>query len=72
MFLNKFKNLLDIETKTNIFRIQSNNSVMCGYFCIGFIDFMLGDETSIGYTGLFSGYNFEKNDSIILSFFKNE
>ena len=28
-------------TKTNIFRVQSNESVMCGYFCIGFIDFML-------------------------------
>ena len=25
----------------NIFRVQANNSVMCGYFCIGFIDFML-------------------------------
>ena len=24
--------------KTNIFRIRSNNSIMCGYFCIGFID----------------------------------
>ena len=27
--------------KTNIFRIQANDSIMCGYFCIGFIDFML-------------------------------
>ena len=27
--------------KANIFRIQENNSIMCGYFCIGFIDFML-------------------------------
>ena len=27
--------------KTNIFRVQAYNSVMCGYFCIGFIDFML-------------------------------
>ena len=27
--------------KANIFRVQGNNSVMCGYFCIGFIDFML-------------------------------
>ena len=27
--------------KANIFRVQANNSVMCGYFCIGFIDFML-------------------------------
>ena len=26
--------------KTNIFRAQSYDSVMCGYFCIGFIDFM--------------------------------
>ena len=25
----------------NIFRVQENNSVLCGYFCIGFIDFML-------------------------------
>ena len=28
-------------TRTNIFRIQAYNSVMCGYFCIGFIDVML-------------------------------
>ena len=28
-------------TKANIFRVQANDSVMCGYFCIGFIDFML-------------------------------
>ena len=27
--------------KANIFRVQANNSIMCGYFCIGFIDFML-------------------------------
>ena len=26
--------------KINIFRIQSYDSIMCGYFCIGFIDFM--------------------------------
>ena len=24
--------------KTNIFRLQACNSIMCGYFCIGFID----------------------------------
>ena len=27
--------------KTNIFRIQAYDSIMCGYFCIGFINFML-------------------------------
>ena len=29
--------------KANIFRVQANNSIMCGYFCIGFIDFILTD-----------------------------
>ena len=29
---------------TNIFRIQAYDSVMCGYFCIGFIDFMLAGK----------------------------
>ena len=28
-------------TKANIFRVQANDSVMYGLFCIGFIDFML-------------------------------
>ena len=57
--------------KANIFRIQANNSVMCGYFCIGFIDFMLADKKLTDYTNLFSPYDFDKNDSIILSYFKD-
>ena len=57
--------------KANIFRVQTNNSVMCGYFCIGFIDFMLADEILTDYTNLFSPYDFNKNDSIILSYFKD-
>ena len=39
--------------KANIFRVQVNNSVMCGYFCIGFIDFMLAGKTLIDYTNFF-------------------
>ena len=54
---------------TNIFRIQAYNSIMCGYFCIGFINFMLAGKTLIEYTNLFSPYNFKKNDSIILKYF---
>ena len=34
----------------NIFRIQAFDSVMCGYFCIGFIDFMLAGKTSTDFT----------------------
>ena len=57
--------------KAKIFRIQANNSVMCGYFCIGFIDFMLAGKTLIDYTNLFSPYDFDKNDQIIFSYFKD-
>ena len=56
----------------NIFRVQTNNSIMCGYFCIGFIDFMLAGKKLTDFTSLFSPYDFEKNDSIILSYFKDE
>ena len=58
--------------KANIFRVQSNNSIMCGYFCIGFIEFMLAGKTLVDFTSKFSPYDFEKNDSIVLSYFKDE
>ena len=54
--------------KTNNFRIQAYNSIMCGYFCIGFIDFMLTGKTLTEYTNLFSPNNFKKNDDIILNY----
>ena len=56
---------------TNIFRIQAYDSIMCGYFCIGFIDFMFKGKTLTEYTNLFSPNNFEKNDDIILKYFMN-
>ena len=58
--------------KANIFRVQANNSAMCGYFCIGFIIFMLADKKLIDFTNLFSPYDFEKGDHIILIYFKDE
>ena len=56
---------------TNIFRIQANDSIMCGYFCIGFFDFMLAGKTLAEYTNLFSPNNFKKNDDMILDYFMN-
>ena len=44
--------------KTNIFRIQAYDSIMCGYFCIGFIDFMLAGKTLTEFRNLFSPNNF--------------
>ena len=56
-----------LSIKTNIFRIQAYDSVMCGYFCIGFIEFMLKGKSLTEFTNLFSANNFKKNDDIILS-----
>ena len=49
--------------KTNIFRIQADNSIMCGYFCIGFIDFMFAGKSLFYFTSLFSPYDFKKKFS---------
>ena len=51
--------------KTNIFTIQAYDSIMCWYFCIGFVDFMLKGKTLTEYTNLFSPNNFKKSDDII-------
>ena len=50
----------DKNIKTNIFRIQVYDSIMCGYFCIGFIDFMLARKILTEFTNLFSPNNFFK------------
>ena len=57
--------------KINIFRIQAYGSIMCGYFCAGFINFMLEGKSLPEYTNLFSPYDFKKNDDIILDYFMN-
>ena len=58
-----------LSIKTNIFRIQAYDSIMCGYFSIGFIDSMLARKTLTEYTNLILPNNFKKNDDIILNFF---
>ena len=47
--------------KANIFRIQTYDSTMYGYFCIGVIDFMLVGKTLTKFTNLFSPNSFKKN-----------
>ena len=55
---------------TNVYRIQAYNSVMYGYFCIGFIVLALKDNSLLDYTNLFSPSKYEKNDKIILKYFQ--
>ena len=54
--------------KANIFRVEANNSIMYGYFCIGFIDFMLVGKELTDFTSLFSPLDFKRNES----YFKDE
>ena len=49
----KNKNLIK-----NVFRRQAYDSIMCGYFCMGFINFMLAGKKLTDYTNLFSPHNF--------------
>ena len=55
--------------KANIFRLQAYDSIMCGYFCIEFINYMLKSKTLLQYN-LFSPNDFKKNNQIIKSIFK--
>ena len=54
---------------TNTYRMQAYNSIMCGYFCIGFIDFMLKGKSLLDYTNLFSPNEHKNNDKKILKYF---
>ena len=55
---------------TNIYRIQAYDSMMCGYFCIGFIDFVLKGKILLDCTNLFSPNDYEENGKIILKYFQ--
>ena len=68
--INKF--IGNKEIKANIFRTQAYDSIMCGYFCIEFINYMLKGKTLLDYTNLFSPNDFKKNDRVIKRIFKNE
>ena len=71
--INKFiGNSAIARIKSNIFRIQAYDSIMCGYFCIEFINYILKGKTLLDYTNLFSPNNFKNNDQIIKRIFKNE
>ena len=69
IFHKKLKNSWKQNIITNIYRIQAYDSIMCGYYCIGFIDFMLKSKSLLDYANLFSPNEYKKNDKIILKYF---
>ena len=56
----------------NIFRLQAYDSVLCGCFYIGFINYMFMGKSLTDYTNLFSLNYFKKNDDLILNYFLNK
>ena len=54
---------------TNIYEIQAYDSIMCGYFCVKFIDFILKGKSLLDCTNLLSPNEYEKNDKIVVKYF---
>ena len=60
------------DIKVSIFRLQAYDSIMCGYFCIVLVNYILDGKSLIDFTSLFSLHDFKKNDKIIKEIFKHE
>ena len=50
----EIKKFIGNKNITNICRIHTYNLIMWGYFCIGFIDFMLKGKSLLDYANVFS------------------
>ena len=48
------------DIKASIFRLQAYDSIMCGYFCIEFINYMFDGKSLIDFTNLFSPHDLKK------------
>ena len=46
----------------NQFRIQDDDSITCGFYCIAFVEYMLAEKTSLDCTDLFSPNDYKNND----------
>ena len=54
---------------TNVYRIQTDDSITCGYFLIGFIDFIWKGTSLLQCKNLFPPNEYKNNDKIILKHF---
>ena len=49
---------------------NKNNSTMCGYFCVGFIDFMLKRKNLSEHINLFFPNEYKKNNKVTRNYFQ--
>ena len=64
--------LKDESITQNIFRKQDNEYIICGFYCIAFIEYMLVEKTLLDYTNLFSSNDYKNNEKIIYKHFKDK
>ena len=49
--------------------MQDDDSVMYGFYCVAFIEYLIAGKILLVYTNLFSPNDYQKNDNIIYKFF---
>ena len=54
------------------FKQYRDESIMCGFYCIAFIEYMLAGKKLLDYTNLFSPNDYKKNNKIIYKYFKDK
>ena len=66
------KKIKDKSIIHHIFITQNNESIMCRFYCIAFIEHMFSGKTLLGYTNLFSPNDYKRNGIIICEYFKDK
>ena len=56
----------------NIVGTQDDDSIICGFYCIAFMEYMIPGKILLDYTNLFSPNNYKKNDKIIYKYLKDK
>ena len=54
------------------FRVQSDDFVICGFYCTTFIEYTVAGKTLLDRTYSFSSNDYQKNDKIIYKYFKEK
>ena len=52
--------------------MQDDDSIICGFYCIAFIKYMLAGKTLLDYINLFSPNDYKKNGKIIYKYFNSD
>ena len=56
----------------NIFGVQNDDSIICGFYRIAFIDYVIAGKNLLDYTNLYCGSDFKKSYNVIYKYFKGK